>query len=122
MNHNSLSTEIVSQVEKICHDIYGAAKVEYSDVAEEQLAAYEKLGYGDLPVCMAKTHLSFSADPLLKGAPEGFTVTVREARASVGAGFVYLLLGSMMTIPGLPTRPGFYDVDLAEDGSVIGLF
>lgn len=117
-----LNVSLKTKVEKICHDIYGAANVEYSAVAEEQLAVYEKLGYGNLPVCMAKTHLSFSADPLLKGAPEGFTVTVREARASVGAGFVYLLLGSMMTIPGLPTRPGFYDVDLSEDGTVVGLF
>jgi formyltetrahydrofolate synthetase len=72
---------------------------------------------------MAKTHLSLSTDPSKKGVPTGFTVHVRDVRASVGAGFVYPLLGSIMTVPGLPTRPGFYDVDLdLETGRVIGLF
>ena len=71
---------------------------------------------------MAKTHLSLSADPSLKGVPKDFTVTVREVRASVGAGFIYPLLGEIMTIPGLPTRPGFYDIDITPEGKILGLF
>lgn len=111
------------KIERIAGEIYGADGVTYSDTAEAQLAAYEAAGYGSLPICMAKTHLSLSADASLKGRPTGFTVHVREARASVGAGFVYPLLGEIMTIPGLPTRPGFYDVDVDfETGKVVGLF
>lgn len=71
---------------------------------------------------MAKTHLSLSHDPTLKGAPKGFTVPIRDVRASVGAGFVYPLLGEMSTMPGLPTRPAFYDIDIDENGKVVGLF
>ncbi|CAE7221302.1 THFS [Symbiodinium sp. KB8] len=111
------------KIERIAGEIYGADGVTYSDAAEAQLAAYEAAGYGSLPICMAKTHLSLSADASLKGRPAGFKVHVREARASVGAGFVYPLLGEIMTIPGLPTRPGFYDVDVDfETGKVVGLF
>jgi formyltetrahydrofolate synthetase len=81
------------------------------------------VGFDKLPICMAKTHLSLSHDPNLKGAPTGFIVPVRDIRASVGAGFVYPLLGTMSTMPGLPTRPAFYDVDLdLETGKVVGLF
>ena len=112
-----------AKIETVAREIYGADGVTYSDKAETQLASYEAAGYGSFPVCLAKTHLSLSADPALKGRPTGFTVHVREARASVGAGFVYPLLGEIMTIPGLPTRPGFYDVDIDFDtGKVVGLF
>ncbi|KAJ0403185.1 hypothetical protein P43SY_005179 [Pythium insidiosum] len=114
---------IAEKFETICKEIYGAAKVEFSEEAQKKMAIYTARGYGKLPVCCAKTHLSLSTDPTAKGVPTGFTVTVRDIRASVGAGFVYLLCGDMMTVPGLPTRPGFYDVDLdVETGKVIGLF
>lgn len=103
---------------------------EYTAEAEAKLASFTRLGYGSLPVCMAKTHLSLSTDPTAKGVPTGFTVIVRDVRASVGAGFIYPLLGAIQTIPGLPTRPGFYDVDLditvdaagQEHARVVGLF
>lgn len=111
------------KVRTVCEEVYGAAAVEYSELASAQLEAYEKAGYGHLPICIAKTQYSLSCDPALKGVPTGFTVTVREARASVGAGFIYLLVGDIMTVPGLPTRPGFYDVDVdIEKGRVVGLF
>ena len=84
---------------------------------------FTQQGYDKLPICMAKTHLSFSTDASLKGAPTGFRVKVREIRASVGAGFLYPILGDMRTMPGLPTRPVFYDVDLdLKTGKVLGLF
>ena len=84
---------------------------------------YKKQGFQDMPICMAKTHLSFSANPDLKGAPTGFRIPIRDIRASVGAGFLYPLVGTMTTMPGLPTRPCFYDIDLdLETGDVHGLF
>ncbi|MDW8268938.1 MAG: formate--tetrahydrofolate ligase, partial [Anaerolineae bacterium] len=84
---------------------------------------YTRNGFDKLPICMAKTHLSLSTDPALKGAPKGFEVRVRDIRASVGAGFLYPLLGEISTMPGLPLRPAFYDVDLnLETGKVVGLF
>jgi formyltetrahydrofolate synthetase len=114
---------IKEKIEAIAREIYGADGVDYTDQANSQIADYTRLGYSDLPICMAKTHLSLSADPSLKGVPKGFRVKVREIRASVGAGFLYPLLGEIMTIPGLPTRPGFTDVDLdLETERVIGLF
>lgn len=104
-------------------EIYGAAGVEFSEEAQKKLAVYTASGYSRLPVCCAKTHLSLSTDPTAKGVPTGFSVKVRDVRVSAGAGFIYLLCGDMMTVPGLPTRPGFYDVDLdLETGKVIGLF
>ncbi|GMF60512.1 unnamed protein product [Phytophthora fragariaefolia] len=118
-----LEFSIAEKFEVICKEIYGADGVEFSEEAKKKLAVYAERGYGKLPVCCAKTHLSLSTDPTAKGVPTGFSVTVRDIRASVGAGFVYLLCGDMMTVPGLPTRPGFYDVDLdTETGKVIGLF
>ncbi|KAF1781764.1 P-loop containing nucleoside triphosphate hydrolase [Phytophthora cactorum] len=118
-----LEFSIPEKFEVICKEIYGADGVEFSEEAKKKLAVYSQRGYGKLPVCCAKTHLSLSTDPTAKGVPTGFSVTVRDIRASVGAGFVYLLCGDMMTVPGLPTRPGFYDVDLdTETGKVIGLF
>ena len=106
-----------------CKEIYLAGEVTYSDLASHQIAAYEAQGLGDLPICIAKTQYSLSTDPSKKGAPSGHVVNVREVRASVGAGFLYLLCGDIMTVPGLPTRPGFVDVDMDADGDrVIGLF
>ncbi|MGB7117194.1 MAG: formate--tetrahydrofolate ligase, partial [Anaerolineales bacterium] len=91
--------------------------------AEKKVELYTKLGFDELPMCMAKTHLSLSHDPTLKGVPEGFIVPIVDIRASVGAGFLYPLLGEMSTMPGLPTRPVYYNVDLdLETGRVIGLF
>ncbi|MBC8332281.1 MAG: formate--tetrahydrofolate ligase [Anaerolineae bacterium] len=116
-------TSIKDKIEVICKEIYGADGVEYSAEAEKKIALYTKLGFDELPMCMAKTHLSISHDPLLKGRPTGFTVPIRDIRASVGAGFLYPLLGEMSTMPGLPTRPVYYDVDLdLETGQVTGLF
>ncbi|MBC8505587.1 MAG: formate--tetrahydrofolate ligase [Anaerolineales bacterium] len=116
-------TTIKEKIETICREIYGADGVEYSEEAEKLIELYTKLGFDELPMCMAKTHLSISHDPLLKGRPTGFIVPIRDIRASVGAGFLYPLVGQMSTMPGLPTRPVYYDVDLdLETGRVVGLF
>jgi formyltetrahydrofolate synthetase len=117
-----LNMSIKQKIEIICKDIYNAGDVEYSSVAEAQIASFEKDGYGYLPICMAKTHLSISHDPALKGAPSGYTVPVREVRASVGAGFIYPLLGDMRTMPGLGSTPAYMKVDIDDDGNVVGLF
>ena len=118
-----LEWSIKQKIETICKEIYGADGVDYSPEAEKKIALYTRLGFDKLPICMAKTHLSLSHDPTLKGVPKGFTVPVRDIRASVGAGFLYPLLGEMRTMPGLPTRPVFYDVDLdLKTGRVVGLF
>jgi formyltetrahydrofolate synthetase len=110
------------KIECIVREIYRGAGVEYSAAAEKQIELYTRQGFDKLPVCMAKTHLSFSHDPALKGAPTGFVVPVREVRASVGAGFVYPLLGKMSTMPGLSSRPGYYEIDInPETGQVLGL-
>ncbi|NEP83171.1 MAG: formate--tetrahydrofolate ligase, partial [Okeania sp. SIO3B3] len=111
------------KIEKIAVDIYGADGVAYDARAAKQLDEYEAAGYGHLPVCMAKTHLSISHDPALKGRPMGFTVPIREVRLSAGAGFVYPLAGEIRTMPGLPSRPAYMDVDIdPETGKIVGLF
>ena len=117
-----LEWPIKKKIETIATRIYGADGVDYDPKAEKQIAAYEAAGYGHLPICMAKTHLSLSHDPNWKGAPKGFRLPVREVRASVGAGFIYPLCGEMRTMPGLPSRPAFMAVDIDEDGRVVGLF
>ena len=118
-----LDLGIKEKIETIAREVYGADGVDYSPEAEKQIADYTRLGFDKLPICMAKTHLSLTADPTIKGVPTGFRIGVREVRASVGAGFLYPLLGKMSTMPGLPTRPAFYDIDLdLETGRVIGLF
>ena len=116
-DQDSLKTKI----EKVATTIYGAAKVEYTAGANKQLANYEANGFGNLPVCIAKTHLSISGDPTLRGAPIGHTLTVREARASVGAGFVYPICGDMSTMPGLGTAPAASIIDFDENGLIVGL-
>jgi formyltetrahydrofolate synthetase len=113
---------IKEKIETIVREIYRGAGVEYSAEAEAKIATYTRQGFDKLPVCMAKTQYSFSHDAALKGAPEGFVVPIRDVRASVGAGFIYPLLGTMATMPGLSTRPGYYDIDIdPETGRVIGL-
>jgi formyltetrahydrofolate synthetase len=118
-----LDLSIKEKIEIICKEIYGADGVDYLPEAEAKIELYNRLGFDKLPMNMAKTHLSLSHDPNLKGVPKGFRVPIRDIRASVGAGFLYPLLGEMRTMPGLPTRPVFYDVDLdLETGRVVGLF
>ncbi len=118
-----MEDSIKAKIEAIAIKMYGAAGVEYSEEAEKKIALYTRNGFDKLPICMAKTHLSLSHDPNLKGRPSGFIVPVRDIRASVGAGFLYPLLGTMSTMPGLPTRPAYYDIDVdLETGKVVGLF
>jgi formyltetrahydrofolate synthetase len=117
-----LEQTIKSKIETIATEIYGAGEVEYSPAAERQIASFEASGFGYLPICMAKTHLSISHNPALKGAPTGYTLPVREVRASVGAGFIYPLLGTMRTMPGLGATPAFMNVDIDDNGEVVGLF
>jgi formate--tetrahydrofolate ligase len=109
------------KIEKVATTIYGAANVTYSAAANKQLANYERNGFGKLPVCIAKTHLSISGDASLKGAPTGHTLNVREVRASVGAGFIYPICGDMRTMPGLGTNPAASIIDFDENGEIIGL-
>ena len=117
-----LEMSIKQKIETIVREMYGGAAVEYSPEAEKKIEVYTRQGFDKIPICMAKTHLSISHDPNLKGAPSGFTVPVRDLRASVGAGFLYPLLGTMATMPGLSTRPGYYDIDIdTETGRIIGL-
>jgi methylenetetrahydrofolate dehydrogenase (NADP+)/methenyltetrahydrofolate cyclohydrolase/formyltetrahydrofolate synthetase len=117
-----LDIPIKRKIETIVREIYGGAGVEYLPEAEKKIDLYTRLGFDKVPICMAKTHLSLSHDANLKGAPTGFIVPIRDVRASIGAGFLYPLLGTMSTMPGLSTRPGYYDVDLdPQTGRVIGL-
>ena len=113
---------IKDKIETIARTMYGADGCDFTDVAEEQIRKFTRLGWDKLPICMAKTHLSLSHDATVKGRPTGFRCPIREVRASVGAGFVYPLLGQMRTIPGLPTHPAGEGVDLTADGKVVGLF
>jgi formate--tetrahydrofolate ligase len=109
------------KIEKIATTIYGADGVEYDPVASKQIDNYERNGFGRLPICVAKTHLSISSDATLKGAPTGWTLPVREVRASVGAGFIYPICGEMRTMPGLGTRPAASIIDFDEHGEIVGL-
>jgi methylenetetrahydrofolate dehydrogenase (NADP+) / methenyltetrahydrofolate cyclohydrolase / formyltetrahydrofolate synthetase len=113
---------IRKKIEILATMVYGADGVDYLPRAEEKIDLYEGLGYGRLPICMAKTHLSLSSDPKLKGAPRGWRLPIRDIRASVGAGFLYPLCGDMRTMPGLPTRPAMMEIDIdPETGKVVGL-
>jgi len=117
-----LDISIKEKIETITTKIYGADGVEYTPLADRQIKTFTDLGYDKLPLCMAKTHLSLSHDPKLKGVPTGFTVPIREVRASIGAGFLYPLLGQMSTMPGLPSVPAGAHVDIDENGKTVGLF
>ncbi|MFZ3070800.1 MAG: formate--tetrahydrofolate ligase [Anaerolineaceae bacterium] len=117
-----LEAPIKQKIETISREVYGADGVDYSPQAEERIREYTRLGYDQLPICMAKTHLSLSHDPALKGVPKGFRIPIRDVSASIGAGFLYPLLGTMSTMPGLPTRPAYYDIDIDfETGRILGL-
>jgi formate--tetrahydrofolate ligase len=109
------------KIEIVATKVYGAGMVEYMPSAGRQIEMYERNGFGRLPVCIAKTHLSISADPALKGAPTGHVVNVREVRASVGAGFVYPICGEMRTMPGLSAHPAAAVIDIDDAGEIIGL-
>jgi formate--tetrahydrofolate ligase len=109
------------KIETIATKVYGADGVDYAPAAARELDSYENNGFGNLPVCIAKTHLSISSDPALKGAPTGWRLPVREVRASVGAGFIYPICGDMRTMPGLGTDPAAHHIDLDENGEIVGL-
>ena len=117
-----LNLSIKEKIETIAMEVYGADGVDYSPEAETRIAEYTLLGYDKLPICMAKTHLSLSHDVALKGVPKGYRIPIRNVSASIGAGFLYPLLGTMSTMPGLPTRPAYYDIDIdLETGRILGL-
>ncbi len=118
----SLEASVKDKIETIATKIYGADGVDYLPMAENKIKLYTDMGFDRLPICMAKTHLSLSHDPKLKGRPRNFRIPVRDVRASVGAGFLYPLLGDMRTMPGLPSQPAGNNIDLTEDGIVKGLF
>lgn len=113
---------IETKIRLISQKIYGADDIELSQKAKKQLVFFEKQGWGNLPICMAKTQYSLSDDPTLLGRPEGFIVSVRELHASIGAGFIVVLTGEMMTMPGLPEKPAAYNMNVTEDGKIVGLF
>ncbi|KIP09081.1 hypothetical protein PHLGIDRAFT_126538 [Phlebiopsis gigantea 11061_1 CR5-6] len=117
-----LNLPIEKKIEIICKEIYGADGITLSEQAQKQINTYAHQGFGGLPICMAKTQYSFSHDPKLKNVASGFTVPIRSVRLSAGAGFLYPILGDMQTMPGLGTRPGFWEVDLDPTGKVVGLF
>lgn len=110
------------KIERIAKEIYGAGDVQYDPTAEKELQQLEDMGFGHMPVCMAKTQMSFTDDPTKMGAPTGFTLHVREARVSAGAGFVVVLNGKIMTMPGLPKHPAAENIDVDDDGHITGLF
>ena len=113
---------LTEKVETVVRRVYGGAGVALLPAAKKQLDALEALGFGNCPVCIAKTQYSFSDDPTKVGAPEGFTVTVRNVRVSAGAGFVVVLTGDIMTMPGLPKSPAAERIDVDENGKISGLF
>ncbi len=113
---------IADKIRTIATEIYGADDVEFSETAQKKIEQFTALGYDKLPICMAKTHLSISHDPKLKGRPTGFTLPVRDIRPSIGAGYLYPLCGKMRTMPGLPSVPAAERVDIDENGDTVGLF
>ena len=116
---------IREKIETVAKKIYGADGIDVAPAAAKQIDTYEAAGFGNLPVCIAKTHLSISSDPALKGAPTGWTLPVREVRASVGAGFIYPLCGDMRTMPGLGKNPAAKNIDIVFNnnpaGEIVGL-
>jgi formate--tetrahydrofolate ligase len=117
-----LNISLQEKIETLAKKIYRANGVTYTKQARKSLISLEKLGYGDLPICIAKTQMSFSDDPGLKGAPRGWNLNIRDIRVSAGAGFVVVLTGEMLTMPGLPKHPAAEDIDILEDGTILGLF
>ncbi len=112
---------LTEKIERIATEVYGADGVDYSDEARETLDKLGDDGFGNLPICMAKTQYSLSHDPALKGAPKGWRLPIREVRLAAGAGFVYPLCGDMTTMPGLPSKPSFMRIDVDQDGNILGL-
>ena len=117
-----LDAPLVEKIEVIAREVYGADGVDLPAPVARQLARFEELGYGGFPVVIAKTHLSISSDPTLKGAPTGWRLPVREVRVAAGAGYVYAIAGDMRTMPGLSRTPAAMSIDLDDDGEVVGLF
>ncbi|NQT83746.1 formate--tetrahydrofolate ligase, partial [bacterium] len=117
-----LDMPIKEKIERIATRIYGAGEVTYERLAEKQIQLLTRAGFANLPVCMAKTHLSLSHDKNLKGRPEGYKMSLREVRGSIGAGFLYALCGDISTMPGLPSVPAGNFVDIDKHGRVVGLF
>lgn len=120
--YETKGTTVEDKLNIIAREMYGAAGIELSELAKAKVETYTRQGFGELPICVAKTQYSLSHDPNLKGVPTGFTVPIRDIRASVGAGYLYALAAEIMTIPGLPTHCGFMDVEVNEKGEIEGLF
>ena len=116
------SLSLKEKIRTVAREIYGADDVTFVPAAETQLRKLEELGFGTLPVCMAKTQYSLSDEPTKLGRPEHFNITVREVYAAAGAGFVVVLTGAVMTMPGLPKKPAAYGIDVNDDGVITGLF
>jgi formate--tetrahydrofolate ligase len=116
-----LDLPLREKIETVARRVYGADGIDLSPQAAKDIATFERAGFGSLPVCIAKTHLSISSDPALLGAPTGWRMPVREVRASVGAGFIYPIAGTMRTMPGLGKSPAAHRIDLDEDGQIVGL-
>ncbi|WP_373896137.1 formate--tetrahydrofolate ligase [Virgibacillus natechei] len=117
-----LEETLETKIRTIAQNVYGADDIELSPKARSQITFYEQQGWGKLPVCMAKTQYSLTDDPTKIGRPEGFSITIRELRPSTGAGFIVALTGDVMTMPGLPEKPAAFNMDVTEDGKVLGLF
>ena len=113
---------ITQKIEKVVRKVYGGQGVSIAPAAQKQIAKLEQLGFSNMPVCIAKTQYSFSDDPTLLGAPEGFTVGVKNVKVSAGAGFIVVLTGEIMTMPGLPKSPSAERIDVTDDGKIVGLF
>ncbi len=123
INHPyELSDALATKIEAVATKLYGADGVNYSPVAKKSLAKFTEMGFGNLPICIAKTQYSFSDNMALQGAPTGFTMNVREARLSAGAGFIVVLCGDIMTMPGLPKKPAALGIDVDAEGKITGLF
>lgn len=116
-----LNMPIRKKIETVAREMYGAGEIKFHAEAEKDLEWIEKNGYGGLPVCIAKTQHSVTDDPKIKGAPMGWTLTVKEVQVSAGAGFVVAICGDIMLIPGLPARPNALDMDVFDDGRIVGL-
>ena len=117
-----LEESIEDKIAAVVKKVYRGSGVNILPAAKAQIARLTELGFGALPVCMAKTQYSFSDDPALLGAPENFIVTVRNVKVSAGAGFIVVLTGDIMTMPGLPKKPAAENVDITDDGVIVGLF
>lgn len=120
--YDSENLSLEAKLNAIAQKMYGASHVELSPLAQSKIDIYTKQGFGDLPICIAKTQYSLSHDPALKGRPKNFVMPIRDVKISVGAGYLYALAAEIMTIPGLPTHPGYMNVELADDGTIEGMF